>query len=183
MCDHNMQKTCPNSVRNMSETCIKKHMSTHVPTISEKSPESVKHMSKHVPHISEKCQESVRTVSKQCPNNVQQVSKSVRNISNKCQNMSTQCQKHVQEVSNTCHKISKTCPTSVPKVSQTYPTSVQQVSSNVCLQLADAYFWIFLHLIIPELEALSPLFRLSNVITFARVIIQTRTACLQRTHV
>jgi hypothetical protein len=86
--------------------------------------------------------------------------------------MSTTYQKHDRQISTAQEcvtKLSNKCPTSVQKVSKKCPASVPKVSqmcqkslSKVCLQFADAYVGCFLHLIIPELEALSPLPTLSE---------------------
>jgi hypothetical protein len=96
----------------------------------------------------------------------------LKHISEKCptsvnvNHMSNTCQKHVKHESNKCptsvQHVYKKSPKSPPTMSNKCPESL----SKVPLQFADAYLlYVFLHSIIPELEALSPLFRLSNTST------------------
>jgi hypothetical protein len=111
--------------------------------------------------VSETDLTSFRTISnsvREVPNTCRKVSEKV---SNKCQNMSNKCPNNVKQMSNMCTnkipKVSNKFSTSLPKMSNRCPKSAFTICRHIFV-----VFWF--HLRIPELEALSPLFRLSNPI-------------------
>jgi hypothetical protein len=153
-CDQHMQQTNPTSVRT-----------------------SVRKVSNTCPNISNCCQIMSQLYKNKSQKYVRQVSepspKSVGQVSNKCQQIVKTCPTSVKLLSNKCQTY---CPTSVKNMSKLMstncPKSIQQETSvsNVGLQFADAYVWhLLVHLIIPELEALSPLFRLPSSQLFSKV--------------
>jgi hypothetical protein len=98
-------------------------------------------------------------------------------VSNTCptsvQIVSQKCPKSVQQVPNKS-------PKSLPTVSQKCPKSVPKVFQKCVYNLPTHLLVCFLHLIIPELEALSPLFRLSNPRWVAHVCAGPCMPCRKR---
>jgi hypothetical protein len=132
----------------------------------QKHPKSIKHMSNtcqpifnNTQTMAEKCPTHIQTISNKCPQSLQQVPET-------CRTMSAKCPTSVRQISKTCQTHGKhgsnKCPTSVQQISQKSPKHVQQVCQKCVCNLPTHIVWYFLHLIFKELEAVSPLFRLSK---------------------